>query len=175
MAQNLKTAGEQEEDLDSLPSLTDKQSKFVTAILAGKSGADAVRELTDTSTWLPESIWSEATKLRNNPSVRLWLRAARKSNMGAKTLTLDNHLRELERLKEIAVETGNVGAAVKAEESRGRAAGLYVEKHQDVTEHNPERTLREIAEHDPTLAESLARQHGIPWSAKPQSETETRH
>lgn len=175
MAQNKKTEAEQEEDLASLPELTDKQSKFVTAILAGKSGADAIRESTDTSNWSQQSIWTEATKLRNNPSVRLWLRAARKSNMGAKTLTLDNHLRELERLKEIAVETGNVGAAVKAEESRGKAAGLYVEKHQDVTDHDPTRTLKEIAQHNPELASSLAKQHNIPWGETDNTEAQTRH
>lgn len=175
MAQNLKTGGEPPVDVESLPDLTEKQQKYVTARLEGKSGADSVRAATDTSAWSKSSIWAEASKLEHHPSIRLWLNAARRAALGAQSVTLEQHLRELERLKEIAIATGNIGAAVKAEESRGRAGGLYVEKHQDVTDHNPERTLREIAQHNPELASSLAKQHNIQWQDKDTQEAQTRH
>lgn len=75
-------------------------------------------------------------------------------------------MQELERLKEIAVNTGNVGAAVQAEQLRGKAAGHYVEKFEDVSKANdPVDTLKEIARHSPDLAQQLASANNIPWKA----------
>lgn len=165
MPQHQITDADDSPDAVDLPELTDKQRRFVDAVIAGKTGADAVRIATDTSAWSQEAIWAEATKLRNNPSVRLWLAAARKSCLGASSLTLQGHLDELERIKEIALEKGNIGAAVAAEQSRGKAVGLYVEQHRDVTEHDPVATLNEIARTaGADTAERLARENNIPWS-----------
>tara|TARA_R110002012_G_scaffold168730_1_gene332281 strand:+ start:577 stop:900 length:324 start_codon:yes stop_codon:yes gene_type:complete len=44
------------------------------------------------------------------------------------TLTLAKHLDNLETLRNHAVENGAYGAAVTAEISRGKAAGLYVDR-----------------------------------------------
>jgi hypothetical protein len=74
-------------------------------------------------------------------------------------------------LKAIAIETGNVGAAVQAEQLRGKAVGHYVDKHQDVSQQSDvTQTLKDIAKLNPDLAEQLAAQHGIEYSA-PHDET----
>ena len=41
---------------------------------------------------------------------------------------MDSHLTELSRLRDEAVDSGQISSAISAEVSRGRAAGLYIEK-----------------------------------------------
>lgn len=151
-------------EIGNLEDLTPKQLGFVRGILDGKTASDAYRSAYDCSDMMQETIWAEASRLRHDPKVAAWLTAARTANLGSITVTLGGHLQELERLKEIAIQTGNVGAAVNAEVSRGKAAGHYVEKIQDVTRENDvATTLKEIAAVSPDLAQQLASQHGIQW------------
>lgn len=149
-----------------LPDLNANQSKFVEGILKGLSASDAYRAAYDTDGMAPNSIWASASRLRSNANVSLWITAARKNGLATASVTLDSHLQELERLKAIAIETGNVGAAVQAEINRGKAAGHYVEKHQDVSQTtDPIQTLKEIAKESPEYAAQLAKEHDIPWTA----------
>jgi phage terminase small subunit len=151
-------------EAEKLPALTEQQHAFVLGLLAGKTGADAYRAAYDASAMSANAIGVEASRLRANPKIALWLRAARVAHLGASTVTLDGHLRELERLRELALKTGNLGAAIQAEMARGKAAGHYVEKYADVSEGDPITTLNEIAATDPALARRLADAHGITWN-----------
>lgn len=165
MAQRKITEPGQDLSAD-LPDLTANQMKFVEGMLKGMSASDAYRSAYDTDNMGQNSIWVEASRLKSNPNVSLWLAQARKNGLANATVTLDGHLQELERLKAIAIETGNVGAAVQAEQLRGKAAGHYVDKHQDVSQTtDPIQTLREIAKTSPELAAQLAAEHQIPWTA----------
>src|SRR5690348_1219443 len=110
---------------DELPDLTEQQMRFVEGILSGKKASDAYRAAYDCSTMLNSSVWALASRLRSNVNVASWIAAARKAGLGAATVTLSDHVTELERLKEIALQTGNVGAAVQAEQLRGKAMGHY--------------------------------------------------
>lgn len=159
-----------------LPELTAQQSEFVRARLAGKSASDAYRIAYNAADMLQSTVWSEASRVNTHPAVAAWLAAARKANIGIGTVTLAGHLQELERLREIALESGNIGAAVAAEQNRGKAAGLYVEQVRDVTDHDPAATLASIAATSPELAEALAKEAGIAWAPTPAGEREgTRH
>jgi len=151
------------DDQDDLPELTQQQYAFVAAVLSGKSGADAYRTAYDCTSMSPNAVWVEASRARSHPKISLWLAQARKAGLGAAVVTLQGHIQELERLREVALETGNVGAAVQAEQLRGKASGHYVERYADVTETDPMRALEEIDKLNPTLASELAKQHGIQW------------
>src|SRR5690242_15618370 len=105
---------------EELPELTEQQMHFVECLLAGKSASDAYRESYNTSDCTNRSIWALASRLRADVNVASWLSAARKAGLGRAAVTLEGHLAELERLREIALETGNVGAAVQAEQLRGK-------------------------------------------------------
>lgn len=153
-------------DASDLPDLTAQQMAFVKGLLDGNTAADAYRAAYDCSSMGKNSIWVEASRARSHPSIALWLGAARKACLGTAAMTLDSHLAELERLREIALDTGNVGAAVQAEQLRGKVKGYHVERVQDVTTHDPMATLKEIAQLQPALAEQLALQAGIPWGAE---------
>lgn len=173
MPQNLKTAPISE--VAELPELTAQQLEFVRHLLAGKTASDAYRASYDTENMQNPTIWVEASRLRSHPNVAIWLAAARKAKLGTAVLTKEQHMQELERLREIALDSGNIGAAVQAEQTRGKVAGHHVERVQDVTDQmDPIATLRQIEQqHGPEIAASLAAKHGFKdW--KP-SESETRH
>lgn len=143
---------------DDLPDLTAQQRKFLEGILAGKTSSDAYRAAYDCSQSQNNTVWVEASKLRAHPDVALWLSAARKAGLGRATVTLEGHISELERLREIAIDSGNVGAAVQAEQLRGKASGHYTE-NLNVTYSDPTDILDEIRKLDPDLATQLAGQH----------------
>lgn len=159
-------------EVGELPDLNPDDRVFVEGLLAGKSASDAYRAAFNTDHMQQNSIWTCASRLRHSAKVSLWLQAARMANLGSATVTLGSHLQELERLRELAAATGNYGAAVNAEVSRGKAAGHYVEKIQDVTRENDvASTLKDIAAISPDLARELASQHGVPWN----NEQATKH
>ena len=149
---------------DELPDLTSQQMEFVRHLLDGKTATDAYRAAYSTENMLANTIWSAASNLRHDTKVAAWLTAARTANLGSAKVTLEGHVAELERLREIALSTGNVGAAVQAEQLRGKAAGHYVEQIRDVTETDPLKTLEELSRLSPELARKLAEQEGVAWS-----------
>lgn len=158
MAQNKLT--EAVEIAADLPELTAQQSKFVWGLLAGKTGADAYRAAYDCTNMANESIWVEASKLRNNPKVALWLARARMAELGAAKLTLDSHMQRLESLSVAAETSGNYGAAINAEIARGKAMGHYTEKL-EVHNSDPVASLKELQQTNPELAALIARKHGV--------------
>lgn len=130
---------------DSLPDLTDQQQRFVESLLAGKSASDAYRAAYDTTNFAPTTLWANASRLAADSKVKAWLSAARQACLGSAVLTKDAHVQQLERLREIAIDTGNVGAAVLAEHHRGKVGGYYVERYEDVTPPNPLPLLERLA------------------------------
>lgn len=152
---------------DELPELTPQQMEFVRHLLDGKNATDAYRAAYNTENMLANTIWSAASNQRHNTKVAAWLTAARTANLGSAKVTLEGHVAELERLREIALSTGNVGAAVQAEQLRGKAAGHYVEQVRDVTDSDPiamlDRLAREIG---PEATRKLAEDEGIAWGTQ---------
>lgn len=169
MARRKITDGNAMPDASGLPELTGQQMAFVRLILEGKNATDAYRMSYDVSTMQTETIWVAASKLRNDDKVSIWIAAARTACLGSATVTLSGHLQELERLKEIAVATGNVGAAVQAEQLRGKASGHYVERFEDLTAiSDPMATLDQLAMLSPDIARKLADDHGVAWTERTQ-------
>ena len=120
---------------EDLPELTEKQLAFVIGILEGKTATDAYKGAYSTTGWGNNAIWVESCRMKENPKIALWLKAARKQNMDRAKLTLEEHSAELARLREMSLEAGNFGAAVNAEVSRGKAEGIYVDK-KEILHHN---------------------------------------
>jgi hypothetical protein len=152
---------------DDLPELTPQQMDFVRHLLDGKTASDAYRAAYSAENMVANSIWCEASKLRHNSNVAQWLAAARTANLGSAKVTLEGHVAELERLREIALSTGNIGAAVQAEQLRGKAAGHYVEQVRDVTDKDPMEMLDRLAlEIGPEAVRKLAEDEGIAWGTQ---------
>lgn len=147
-------------DYSDLPKLTSQQENFVKGILDGKSASDAYRAAYSTDNMKPETIWAAASRLRANSNVGAWLSAAIKAGVHKAARTLEDHIRRLDRLQEIAVETGNVGAAVQAEQLAGKVSGHYTERL-EINSSDPMDALREVAKLSPDLAKQLADESGI--------------
>ena len=136
-------------DAGDLPKLTHKQFAFVRAIAGGATQSDAYRQAYDCSNSTDPSVWCNASKLAADAKVMQWLCHLRRLGMAGARLTLEGHLSELERLKHVSLDTGNCGAAVKAEELRGKASGLYVDRIETYTAAESEllAALKALPEH----------------------------
>ena len=162
-------------DTSALPELTDQQQKFVEGLAVGMTASEAYRNAYDCSNSGQNTVWVSASRLKAHPSVALWIEALQAAGFTRIAISRDDHLRELERLRNVAERSGNLGAAVQAEQLRGKVAGHYVEKieHHAGQPDTADR-LRALADANPEIAEiakSIAAKHGIEW--KP--ENSTRH
>ena len=114
-----------ETEPDDLPTLTSKQRAFVNALLKGKTASDAYRDAYNCTNMSQGAIWVEASRLRRNTKVSLWLRHFQRIGMDAARITIEGHLAELGRARELAFAHGHISAGVQAEHYRGKAVGLY--------------------------------------------------
>lgn len=78
-------------------------------------------------------------------------------------VTFDGHVRQLAKIRDMALERGNFTAAVAAEKSRGQVAGLYISRSEilvgKIDQMSREEVLAEIAKLQtqfPVLLESTA-------------------
>ncbi len=148
-----------------LPELTARQHHFVRELLAGRTASDAYRRAYNAENSKPETIHANACRMANNAKVKAWVAAGRTALMGGASVSRENHMRELERLRELSIAAGKHSAAVQAEMLRGKVAGYYVEQYADVSAGDPIAALNSIAELAPELAADLARREGIKWRA----------
>lgn len=160
-----------------LPELTPQQMAFVEGILQGKSASEAYRLSYDASSMGKNSVWVEASRLRHHADVSLWIDAAKAAGFGRISCTFEDHMTELARLRGVAERSGNIGAAVQAEQLRGKVAGHYVDRIEDVTKsHDPVSTISEIAAlMGEDYAAAKAKEYGIAWEPGPAGEQRTRH
>ena len=156
-----------ETDKAELPELSPEHMAFVDNLIQGKTATEAyLAAFPHKAHWQKSSIWAKASTLKNSDKVQTWLAAAREAQVGNAATTLATHLLELERLKHRALAQNNIGAAIQAEVQRGKAAGWYVEKVENINKPDPKAVLDRIAETNPVLAETLAKQRGLTWKMK---------
>lgn len=129
MPQNLIT----EQSLRELPEINGKDLEFVLAIYEGMPQTDAYKAVYANEGTKPTTIWSEASKKANNPKIRPWLEYIKLQQLKAASYTIDEHIKELDELRLLSINSGNMGAAVNATVNKGKARGLYVERVEDVT------------------------------------------
>ena len=159
-------AAELEQAAAGLPDLTDKQLNFVMGVVAGKTAADAYREAYDCTNMQNNSIWVNSSRLKSHAKVMLWLEVAKAMALVDIKTTRDAHLRELERLKGLALARNNMVAAVNCEHLRGKVEGHYVERYENVTPEDPVKILKELAKLNPEYALALAKEHKLDWKPR---------
>jgi len=71
---------------------------------------------------------TRASELMAKESVRNEIERRLEETREKWSLTKDKHYQELGELRDMAKETKNVNAAVRAEELRGKVAGLYIDR-----------------------------------------------
>ncbi len=109
--------------------LTPRQEAFAAGLATGLSQADAYRKAYPAAArWKDQSVWVEASKLA--PKVSQRVSELRAKAVAANEFTVEQHLRDLLALRDEARAVEQFGPAIKAEESRGKCAGFYTERHE---------------------------------------------
>lgn len=108
--------------------LTQKQESFCVKYVETGNAAEAYRQSYDAAGMTDNSIYVAACKLLDNPKVAQRLEEIRKPALEKAQLTLEQHLDDLRRLRDLAEASEKYGPAIQAEVARGKASGLYIEK-----------------------------------------------
>lgn len=108
--------------------LTEKQERFCAAYIETNNQTEAFRRAYDTSRMSEATIKATAHKTMKSKRVMARIAELRAPAAKAASITLEKHLKDLERLRDKADKATDYGAAIRAEVARGKAAGLYVEK-----------------------------------------------
>jgi phage terminase small subunit len=111
--------------------LTPKQEKFALEVASGKTQSDAYRAAFNVrSTTKPETVNQQASRLMADRNISARVEELRKPIADKAMITLESHIERLKELAVLAIEQGQIAAAIKAEELCGKASGVYVEKRQ---------------------------------------------
>ena len=108
--------------------LTPKQEKFCLEFIQCGYAAEAYRRAYSAEKMKPETVWNSAYKLMENGEVKARVQELRETAAQKAIVTLESHLADLARLRDLAEEDGQFSAAITAEISRGKAVGLYTER-----------------------------------------------
>ena len=112
-------------------SLTPKQESFALAVASGKTQSDAYRVAFNVRpTTKPETVNQAASRLMADSNISARVEELRKPIANKAMITLESHIERLKELSELAIEQGQIAAAIKAEELCGKASGVYIEKRQ---------------------------------------------
>lgn len=108
--------------------LTQKQEAFCLGYIETGNGTEAYRRAYGTQKMADKTINEKASKLLAADKIRARLEELRAPVRAKAMLTLESHLERLDDLSRKAETAEQYAAAISAETSRGKAAGLYVEK-----------------------------------------------
>lgn len=108
--------------------LTPKMEGFCLAYIESGKASDSYRKFYSTKNMKPETVHENACRLLKNSKVAARIAEIRKPAADKAGVTLEQHLIDLKRLRDLAEASEKYGPAVTAEMARGKASGLYVDK-----------------------------------------------
>lgn len=108
--------------------LTAKQEAFCLAYIETNNASEAYRRAYNSKNMKPETINKRSSELIQDGAITGRLEQLRAPVRDRAQITLESHLERLNHLSLMAEQAEQYSAAIKAEESRGKVAGLYVEK-----------------------------------------------
>ena len=135
--------------------LTEMQKRFAEIIIfGGPDGPVTGKEAAILAGYSEKRGRQEASELQNprlSPLVVQYMGGLREERLKKYEVTYAGHVAELARIKEEALKKRSFSSAVNAEVSRGKAAGLYIErkiiktgKLEDMTEEELESKMKKI-------------------------------
>lgn len=113
--------------------LTPQQENFARGVANGLSQAEAYRQAyPNCLKWTDKSIWGKASLLARHAVVSARVtelkREITERVVQSGALTVEGHLAELARLRDIGVQANQIGSAITAEMARGKVAGFYIDR-----------------------------------------------
>ncbi len=135
--------------------LTEMQQRFAEyVIFGGPDGPVSQSEAAKLAGYSHKRCRQEGSELMNprvSPLVAKYIGELKEERMKKFEVNYENHIAELARLREAALKKGSFSSSVNAEVSRGKAAGLYIDrkiiKHgklEDLTEQELEAKMKQI-------------------------------
>lgn len=119
-----------------MSALTPKREAFAAELAKGQTQAAAYRVAFPRAVnWQDATVWRRASELAADGEVRGRVDELRIKAGEANEVTMAQHVRTLQELRDEARGVGQYAAAIKAEELRGKCAGLYVERLQHTGPH----------------------------------------
>lgn len=163
--QNLKTLPAEISIIDDLPPLNDKEKVLIEALGQLDDNCEAYRKAYGASGYSSEALRVQACRKVAEPHIQSHLAALRRVGFATARLTLQQRIEDERAFAERAEAAGNFGAAGQARDRINKLMGLYVERV-EVSATDPLDTLKAIAQVSPEIAERLAEEHNIEWSAR---------
>ena len=111
--------------------LSPQRERFAQAVASGLNQSDAYRaayKVREGTTLV--SVNQSASRVMADVNVASRVAELRAPAAKKASITLESHLEDLQRLRNMAVKAEQFGAAITAEVARGKAAGIVVEKGQ---------------------------------------------
>ena len=112
--------------------LTEMQKRFAELLLfGGPDGPLSKSEAAEMAGYSPKRSrveGSELTNPRHAPLVVQYIGKLHEERLQKHEVTYTKHIAELDRIKDKALKKGSFSSAVNAEISRGKAAGLYIDR-----------------------------------------------
>ena len=135
--------------------LTETQKRFAEFIIfGGPDGPVSQSEAAKLAGYSANRCRQEGSELMNprlSPLVAKYIGELKEERLKKFEVNYENHIAELARLREAALKKGSFSSSVNAEVSRGKAAGLYIDrkiiKHgklEDLTEEQLEAKMKQI-------------------------------
>ena len=112
--------------------LNTRQKKFVREYMKGQTATDAAMRAGYTKN-RNAAKRQGSVLLNHNPMIRNYMIELQLANAERELFTTESHLVSLNDLRNAASEAGNHSAAVTAEVSRGKVAGLYIDRREVLT------------------------------------------
>ena len=143
--------------------LTEMQRRFAEyMVFGGPDGAMTQMEAAKLAGYSPKRAKQEGCELMNprlSPLVAKFIGELREERRNKFEVNYEKHVAELDRIKQAALKKGSFSSAVNAEVSRGKAAGLYIDrkiiKHgklEELTEEQLEAKMKQILhDYEPLL------------------------
>jgi phage terminase small subunit len=119
-----------------------RHERFVQALIRGSSQCDAYLAAGYNAT-SSSAAYAHAARLVRNGKVRARLNELQSKEEIKSLLTVEQHMEELRALREIAKANGQLSAAIRAEELRGKLRGFYVDQVQHRDAHGFEQMTDE--------------------------------
>ena len=112
--------------------LTEMQKRFAEyLIFGGPEGPVSKSEAAELAGYSPKRSRVEGSELTNprlSPLVVQYIGKLQDERLQKHEVSYSKHIAELDRIKQAALKKGSFSSAVNAEVSRGKAAGLYIDR-----------------------------------------------
>jgi hypothetical protein len=112
--------------------LTPKQEAFAQAIVTGVNQSDAYRAAFNVGAKTkPKTVNQAASRLMADSNISARVDKLREPVAKKSQMTLETHLEDLLKLRDMAASGNQYSAAITAEVARGKASGVHVERSEN--------------------------------------------